>query len=584
MHASASTPASSAAARIGVAALLTLQAGLLLWTNRSSAITFDEYAHLPAGVAYWRHGALDIYNLTPPLLRFWAAAPLLAMDPQVPDPALVRADSADARHWIYAEHFLRANAETDTGRYVQFFTVGRAALIPLLLFGGWVVYRWAAALHGEMAGLAALALYVTCPNLIAHGALLTTDAGTSVAILAAAWLAWRFGAQPTLLRGVLLALAIAAAHLCKFTALLLWPALLAMLSLQARGAGWRGLARRWLGLFAAAAATWLIVNAVYGFAGVGRPLSELEFESQLLIGVARQFPWLPSPLASDVLIGFDVQKFETEGQYPALLLGEVYSGSRWYFYPVALALKLPLATLALLALSAVTAVTPGRQAGRLDRAVPLLFASILLAGMTLGTQINIGIRYILPILPLLYVALGGLWRAAADSGGRWRSRAATVLLALAALEPLAQAPHYLAFMNALGGGPAKAYRQLNDSNYDWGQDLDKLGVWMRENRQEQVVLCYFGSVDPRVYGVAYSSLLEPDDTSEYVVVSSYFVAGLDHWLRTPRGRSEQRVSLPYHRELANLAPAARLGRTLFVYRRGEYEQLVVDFFSRSGTP
>lgn len=574
MHASASKPASSLAVRLGVAALLTLHTALLLWTNRSSAITFDEYAHLPAGVAYWRHGALDIYNLTPPLLRFWAAAPLLAMDPRVPDPALVRADSADARHWIYAEHFLRANAQIDPGRYVQFFTVGRAALIPLLLIGGWIVYRWAAALHGEIAGLAALALYVTCPNLIAHGALLTTDAGTSVALLAAAWLAWRFGAQPTLLRGALLALAIAAAHLCKFTALLLWPALLATLTLQARGAGWRGLAHRGLGLFAAAAATWLVVNAVYGFSGVGRPLSEFALQSQLLTGVARQFPWFPSPLARDVLIGFDVQKFETEGQYPALLLGEVYSGARWYFYPVALALKLPLATLALLALAATSA------RGRLDHALPLIFGWILLAGMTLGTQINIGIRYILPILPLLYVVIGGLWRPATG----WRRTAATVLLALAVIEPLAQAPHYLAFMNALGGGPTKAYRQLNDSNYDWGQDLDKLGAWMHENEQQQVILCYFGSVDPRVYGVTYSSLLEPDDESEYVVVSSYFVAGLDHWLRTPRGRSEERVSLPYHRELAELAPAARVGRTLFVYRRSEFEQLVVDFFDRRGVP
>jgi len=33
------------------------------------------------------------------------------------------------------------------------------------------------------------------------------------------------------------------------------------------------------------------------------------------------------------------------------------------------------------------------------------------------------------------------------------------------------APHYLAYFNELAGGPANGFKELADSNLDWGQDL-----------------------------------------------------------------------------------------------------------------
>jgi hypothetical protein len=35
----------------------------------SNAIMVDEFAHLPAGVAYWRDGLFSMYDENPPLLR-----------------------------------------------------------------------------------------------------------------------------------------------------------------------------------------------------------------------------------------------------------------------------------------------------------------------------------------------------------------------------------------------------------------------------------------------------------------------------------------------------------------------------------
>src|SRR5438270_11732464 len=58
-------------------ALIGLHTALMIASAVRNSVTFDEYAHLPAGVAYWRYGwkAFDIHNLSPPLLRLWAAGP-----------------------------------------------------------------------------------------------------------------------------------------------------------------------------------------------------------------------------------------------------------------------------------------------------------------------------------------------------------------------------------------------------------------------------------------------------------------------------------------------------------------------------
>ena len=40
------------------------------------------------------------------------------------------------------------------------------------------------------------------------------------------------------------------------------------------------------------------------------------------------------------------------------------------------------------------------------------------------------------------------------------------------------APHYLAYFNELAGGPANGFKELVDSNLDWGQDLKNLKLWL----------------------------------------------------------------------------------------------------------
>jgi len=50
-----------------------------------------------------------------------------------------------------------------------------------------------------------------------------------------------------------------------------------------------------------------------------------------------------------------------------------------------------------------------------------------------------------------------------------------------------------------------------DSSLDWGQDLPALKRWMDRDNIEPVFLAYFGTADPRAYGVRYKKVVMVHD-------------------------------------------------------------------------
>src|SRR5687768_16745272 len=90
----------TAAARSAAWRWLAVAAGLIFLALASHAAwiqtpTIDEFAHVPAGCAYWKHGRLDLYAENPPLWKLVMAAPLILARADVPEPA------AQASPWEY---------------------------------------------------------------------------------------------------------------------------------------------------------------------------------------------------------------------------------------------------------------------------------------------------------------------------------------------------------------------------------------------------------------------------------------------------------------------------------------------------
>src|SRR5206468_11421522 len=65
-------------------------------------------------------------------------------------------------------------------------------------------------------------------------------------------------------------------------------------------------------------------------------------------------------------------------------------------------------------------------------------------------------------------------------------------------------PDFLAYFNEAAGGPRGGSRALVDSDLDWGQGLKSLSSWLAERGiAEPVNLCYFGTAEPRFYGLRF---------------------------------------------------------------------------------
>ncbi|NDJ51772.1 MAG: hypothetical protein GYB68_01655, partial [Chloroflexi bacterium] len=181
------------------------------------------------------------------------------------------------------------------------------------------------------------------------------------------------------------------------------------------------------------------------------------------------------------------------------LLGRFSADGWWSYHLVALAVKLPEPTLLLILL---TALSGFLRPFRLEEAL-ILFAGLFYLGITLLISLNVGLRYLLPILPLAFLLVGRLAALPLPST-RWRALrpvALTAAVMAALLINLSIFPHYLAYFNLLSGGPDQGYRWLADSNIDWGQDLPGAAAYQHAHDLDKLYLSYFGQAAPIAYGL-----------------------------------------------------------------------------------
>jgi hypothetical protein len=349
------------------------------------------------------------------------------------------------------------------------------ARLPSLLLGlllGWLVWSWARALFGLRGGALALLLYTFCPNVLAHTHLVTTDISTSLAMFGAAYAFWRYLDRPGRGRLLVAVAAFGLAQLTKTTAAFLLPifALILALRLTSRKDLLRAASLLLLlGLGALAA-----LNAGFLGEGTGTPLKGYTFVSGGFRKLAATpvLRDLPLPLPYAYMQGLDMVSRDSRVRYWTYLRGR-YSdtGFRSYFL-WAFLLKVPIAT-QLLLLLALGLWASGRLRAPGAEAFLLVPVAFLLLYFSLFFRLGIGIRYLLPAFPFLFVFAGRV--AAFRPSGRWaRWQPAVVgalLLWLAAASSSVH-PQYISYFNEIAGGPANGWRWLLDSNIDWGQDED----------------------------------------------------------------------------------------------------------------
>src|SRR5688572_22506999 len=144
--------------------------------TRKSA-TWDEPMHLTSGYAALAAHDHRLDPSHPPLVRMWAALPLLFTDHAPLDTRTV--DHARGLEWLqgaygFAHRFLYVDNDADRLLYrARFMIVLLGVVLGILLF------CWVREWVGFAPAAVALALYAMEPNIAAHAALVTTDLGVT---------------------------------------------------------------------------------------------------------------------------------------------------------------------------------------------------------------------------------------------------------------------------------------------------------------------------------------------------------------------------------------------------------------------
>jgi hypothetical protein len=429
--------------------------------------TMDEPTHLGAGMQYLSTGQYTYEDAHTPLARVFAAAgPFLAGERFHPVPI------------PYRESFRILGAGE---HYQRTLTLGRLGILPFFWAGSWVVFLWGNRCGGALTAMIATLLFTTLPPVLAHSGLITTDMALTSMCGAAAYASLLWAEQPsrtrTMALGALLGLALVAKLSAMPYLLAAWFLMYAWYLFRYRpglGAAIGQIWSRRLSLAAVSGIASLTIWAVYSF-HFG-PVGYLHSS-------------LPAP---EFFSGLASVWQHNQNGHASYLLGHRRNIGVWYFFPVVLGIKTPLAMLLLLLWSPfLIGRLRARSAFGTNIATAVAFsAGILLFAMT--SRINIGVRHVLPVYIGFSIVCGAAAaavlvapaslkpdRCGVSAAGVFRPTAAKLamlgLLAWHVASGALQHPDYLPYTNEIAGGHPENF--VADSDLDWGQDMKRVGEY-----------------------------------------------------------------------------------------------------------
>jgi hypothetical protein len=449
--------------------------------------TMDEPSHIACGMEWLQQHSYNYMPEQPPLSR---------------GPMALGALLAGA-HNVSPQDFATKNPLVlyDSPSYWRTLSFARAFELPFFVLGALVVVLWGYNLYGTIPAILALLLYTMTPPVLGHAGLATTDTAPAAMTLAATYALVLWLKKPSWARTILLGFAIGAGILSKFTFLLFFPvcaAVVVALRLD-RSAFHVSAAVRRFGLLASALVlACFTVWAGYWFRITPVPTHDApagliwRLPEPLLSKVqAKPVIFLPAGELVRGLVDANTHNFNGHNAY---LFGHFSRQGWWYFFPVVLAYKTPLAFLVFAILSCVWLVRSPRE-----HWTPLACAAALLVAV-MPTHINLGIRHILPIYGLLAIPAGFAAARMLESRNRLLITLAGALLAWNMVSSVSSHPDYIAYFNELAGRHPEKVRV--DSDLDWGQDVSRLAAWLdKHGVHDEIAFAGFGCTDPHRHGL-----------------------------------------------------------------------------------
>lgn len=538
-------------------ALLALMFILAIASIWNDAVTMDESPHTVAGYSYIKFKDMRINPEHPPLIKDLAGLPLQFLNLNFPEDRPSWQKNVNDQ-WTLGAQFLYESGN-DPDKIIFWARMGPIFVMLLL---GFYVFKWAREEFGDKTALMALTLYTFSPTILAHGRLVTTDIGASAGIFistyyfvrylrdkSAGWLTKNF-----FLASLTTGLALAA----KFSTFLIIP-LFGLLALiygyiktddSFKQKIWMSFRHGVMSVCIIAAAFVIVIWPIYQWHTWNYPPERQKADTILNLGsfgeriTADSIIWMSDkpvlrPFAQ-YFHGFLMVIQRAVGGNTTYFMGEVSAAGWRSYFPTVYLLKEPLAkhimiVIALYGFLKLFIANAPKRAREKSLIAALKhwaknnFHEVAMLGFialywltTIRSNLNIGVRHIIPTFPFVYILISaeinkwaamkneiidlarfplGAIKNVLSSYFKIFSRYAlvTILLLWYALGTIFVFPHFIAYFNELIGGPKNGYKYVVDSNLDWGQDLKRLSQYVEKNHINKIAVDYFGGGSPRYY-------------------------------------------------------------------------------------
>ena len=462
-------------------AIVVTSAALTIAAMRRTSTTFDEIVMIAAGARGYETGRWQIVLEHPPFTQYmYGLLPFLS---GANYPVETGIAEEVQRRMGYRYRYAQAFFWTHGNDPEKLAFLGRipAVLCAMLLVVA--VFGFTRRHYGDAAAIAAAAITAFTPDILAHGGVAYNDIPIALTFFVAMWLLDAAIRRPSVGRAVAAGVVTALALGIKNSAVGLGLLAVVLLAVEA---GLRVRDVRWWKNVAAAGVLTVFVMYLTMVAIYRGDFTLAEYRYALDF-VFRQVSVTTAP---------------------AYLLGRISTDGIWYYFPVVFFFKTT-AAFHLLLLIAAAFYLPRIRGLHHVVSSPLrapLLAVLVFAFMLARSQLHIGFRYALPILPLIAVMMApALVRVWSMNWHRLRPVIAIALVWLV-IHPLTYFPNFLAYVSEYGPGRTRNYEVLADSSLDWGQGLLQLRDYLREHRIDRVYLSYFGSAWPAGYGIDYEPL------------------------------------------------------------------------------
>lgn len=557
------------------ALLLILMAVNLLTVIQLKTITNDEIVHVPAGYYHLVEGEFQINNEHPPLVKMWAALPLLFIQPVEPPRPQDAEGSFVERTFGFHSRFWKNNP-------LRFETISfwsRAMMLPITLGLGLLIFLFARRLFGDAAAVFAVALYTLEPTVLAHGRVVQTDVPAALAYLLFFFTLHNYWREPSTRRAALLGLSTGFALVTKFSMVILGPVLAACSLVFIALAPRRGVSRK--SALAHSLSVMLIalfiVNACYYFQSP--PVDEADARWAVVRAGANAAPILSAietfshVLPTYFLFGiFNVAAHNHEG-HPAGLLGMQGWPGWWYYFPVAFTLKTSIPFL-VLTVAALAWSLWKLFRGRDYRFIIVLVPFVIYLSVSLTSKINIGLRHFLPAFPFLFILGGALLAELVRARRRFAGAgAAALLVGWMGLETARAYPNYMPYMNQLASSRPHWW-YLSDSNVEWGDDVGELARYLLKRKETRVRAALSGGwATLAQHGVEYVDIVAvPRDKhppTRYIAVGASYLNGsvVDRDEIVQGRKLSDRTE--FFARFREREPEAVFGGSIYLYREGE---------------